>query len=650
MKTFRRLLLAALATAAAVSAFAADAPAVPFDIELGYRFVDVKGNEDMYRSQINEREGFLLRAFTLSAGGPAGAGLFDQIRLDAGDLGAGPAGYFRLQGGLAGKYDLRLTYRRTEMFSALPAFANPLISQGVTPGEHTYDRVRNIFGVELRLLPGYWITPIVGYVRNRDEGPGRTTYDVGGDEFRLTQNLDDEDQEVYGGASFDAGPISGQVTQGWRKLHEVETQSLVSGAGAGNSPGTVLGVPVSLDDFNRTTHADANTPITNAVVTGRFGSRVKLIAAYVRSAAESDVASKEDLTGSLVSFQLSRIFGGLSDTISSRARNIAWRGSGRVEANLADGIDLTAGWSKNHQELDGFALISDLYLQTVTFGGQDPRDLLAVIEAHTSVERTEEIVDVRVDARAFGPFSVFIGGSRNTQHVRVVEDPEEIVVPGAQDGSFERRIRSFDLGAKFSASGLTLGADWQRNRADDPVVRTDFLDRDRYRLRAAWALKEVFRLSATAEQIDASNDRSGIGYHARIRQYGGEAEGSPAKFLRLRLSAQKYESDSHILFRHPEDFSIDTSLHREDGRSLEGGLTLVFAPVSIDGAAGRFKNEGSFPFTIDRASVRASFDVTRNASLVGEWARDKYHESGTLAGSLANYEANRYGVYVRWRQ
>ncbi len=650
MKIFRRLLVAALATLAAGAAFAADPSSVPFDIQLGYRFVDVKGNEDMYRTQINEREGFLVRALSLSAGGPAGTGLFDQLRLDASDLGVGPAGSFRLQASLAGKYDLRVTYRRTEMFSALPAFANPLIDQGVTPGEHTYDRVRNVFGVELRLLPGSWITPIVGYVRNRYEGPGRTTYDVGGDEFRITQNLDDEDQEIYGGAAFDAGPISGQVTQGWRKLHEVETQDLVAGAGAGNSPGTVLGVPVSLQDFTRTTKNDANTPITNAVVAGRLGTRVKLIGAYVRAAAESDVTSREDLTGSLVSFGISRVFGGFSDTISSRARNTAWRGSGRVEANLADGIDLTAGWAKNHQELDGVALISDLYLQTVTFAGEDPRDLLAVIQAHTSVERTEEIVDARIDARAFGPLSVFVGGSQNTQHVRVVEDPEEIVLPGAQDGAFERRIRSLDMGAKFSAGGLTLGGDWQHDRADDPVVRTDFLDRDRYRLRAAWAMKEVFRVSATAEQIDASNERTGIGYHARIRQYGGEAEGSPAKFLRLRISAEKFQADSRILFRHPEDFSIDTSFHRENGRSLEGGLTLIFAPVSIDAAVGRFKNDGSFPFTIDRASARASVDFTKNASIIGEWARDKYKESGTLAGPLANYDANRYGLYVRWRQ
>jgi hypothetical protein len=643
-----RLLFVVLAAGVPGAVRAAEPPAVPVDVELGYRFVDVSGNEDMYRSQINEREGFLLRALSVSAGGPAGSGLFDQLRLDANDLGAGPAGSFRLQAGLAGKYDLRFFYRRTEMFSALPAFANPLISEGVTPGEHTYDRTRNMYGVEVRFLPGYWITPIAGYTHNRYEGPGRTTYSVGGDEFRLTQNLDDGEEEIYGGAAFDAGVVSGQFTQGWRKLHEVETQDLVPGAGAGNGAGTVLGVPVSLENLTRTTKNDANTPVTNAAVAARLGSRVRLVGTYVRASASADLAQREDLAGSLVSFGISRIFGGLTETIDSRAENTSWRGSGRVEANLADGIDVSAGWSKNHQELDGFALVSDLYLQTVTFGGQDPRDLLQTIEANTSVERTDEIFDARIDARAFGGFSVFAGGSQDKQHVRVDAGPEEIVVPGAQGGSFDRRINGFDLGAKFTANGLTLGADWRRDRADDPIVRTDFLDRDRYRLRAAWALREVFRLSATAEQIDASNDRTGIGYDARIREFGGQAEGSPAKFLRLRVSGEKFESNSKILIRHPEDFSIDRSIHEEDGRSFEGGLTLLFAPVSIDGALGRFENDGSFPFTINRAAVRAAVDVTKSVSIIGEWNRDKYEEKGTLAGSLANYDANRVGIYIRW--
>ena len=645
MKNARRLFAAAVAVAAGRFV---SAQALPLDLEMGYRFVDVSGNEQMYRSQINEREGFLLRSFLVTAPGPTS--FFDTFRVDASDLGAGPAGSLNVRSGLSGKYDLQLSYRRTELYSALPGFANPLLGDGIVPGEQTYSRTRNVLDVELRLFPGAVITPILGYTRNRNEGPGRNTYHVGEDEFRLTDRLDDRDEEFRVGAAFDAGAISGQVIQGWRKLHEVETQGLVAGAGNGNDPGTVLGVPVSLNDFNRTTKDDANTPVTSAYVTGRLGDRIKLVGAYIHAAAEADTASAEDLSGNLVSFEISRFFGGLSDTTSARARNTMWRGSGRVEANLAEGIDFIAGYSKNHTELDGFALVSSLYLDSVTFGGVDPKNLLSVLQADTAIERTDEVFDARIEARRFGPFAVRAGWSQTNQDVTVDEDPSEIVLPGGQGGTFHRKIKTLDAGATFSQSGVTLGADYRRERADEPVLRTDFLDRDRYRLRAAWSLKQVFQLSATAEQIDASNDRTGIGYDGRIRQYGGTVEGWPAKVIRLHLSAEKYQADSKILFVVPQTLAPDRSIHKEDGRSLEGGLSLLLSPVSIDGAYGQFRNDGSFPFKIDRASIRASVDVTKNASFIAEWRRDKYRESLAAENGLGSYDANRYGIFLRWHQ
>ena len=56
----------ALAAALVLLAAPAFSESFPIDVELGYRFVSISGNEEMYRSQINEREGFLLRSLTLS--------------------------------------------------------------------------------------------------------------------------------------------------------------------------------------------------------------------------------------------------------------------------------------------------------------------------------------------------------------------------------------------------------------------------------------------------------------------------------------------------------------------------------------------------------------------------------------------------------
>jgi hypothetical protein len=624
----------------------ASGQAIPLDLEIGYRFVDVDGNRDMYRSQINDREGILLRSLTFATG-TIGGSFVDSLRVDAFDLGAGPAGRFRLEAGKTGLYRLRLDYRRMEFFSALPAFANPLLDRGIIPGQHTYDRTRHLLDAEVEILPNGVLSPIVGYSLNRYEGPARTTYDVGGDEFRLSSDLEDTEQEARIGVAFRTDNFSGRIVQGWRQFRETEHLTLAPGEGAGNNPGPVLGTPVSLTDFERDSRVKTNVPVTTAFLTGRFAGRVRIAAGYLRANGETHAAETEDLTGNLVSFQISRFFHGLSEPISSRARNEQWRGHGRVEFEVADGMDLSAGYTQRHRELDGFALISSLFLDTLTFSGQDPRDLQRLIEANTALEKTEKIFDASFDARSLGPVALRVGYEQNDQDVRVTPDPEEIVVPGGQGGDFDRRIRSWTASANFRSGGITLGADYRSDHADDAIVRIDYIDRDRYRVRAGWSLGERIRLSANGEQVDVSNDEPGIGFDGRIRQYGGDLEGVPWKPLTLRFSASRFEARSAIPIRQPQDFSVITSRHREDGTWLEGGAALAFARFRLEGAVGRLENEGTFPFTIDRARARAEFDWNAKLTSVVDWANDEYSESEQQNGNLGGYEANRYGIFLR---
>ncbi|HMA18347.1 MAG TPA: hypothetical protein VKS03_07905 [Thermoanaerobaculia bacterium] len=620
--------------------------AIPLDLEIGYRFVDVNGNRDMYRSQINDREGVLLRSLTFSTG-TVGGSFLDSLRVDAYDMGVGPAGRFRLEAGKTGVYRVRVDYRRMEFFSALPAFANPLLDRGIIPGQHTYDRTRHLLDVEAEILPNGVLTPIVGYTLNRFDGPARTTYVVGGDEFRLASDLEDTEQEARVGVAFHAGDFAGRVVQGWRQFRETERLTLASGEGAGNNAGPVLGTPVSLTDFQRDSRVKINVPVTTAFLVGRFANRVKVSAGYLRANSDTSASETEDLTGNLVSFQISRFFQGLSEPISSRARNEQWRGHGRVEVEIADGFDLSAGYMERHRELDGFALISSLFLDTLTFSGQDPRDLERIIEANTSLERTEKIFDASFDARRLGPLALRVGYEQNDQDVRITPDPEEIVVPGGQGGDFDRRVQSWSASANFSRSGITLGADYRHDKADDAIVRVDFIERDRYRVRAGWSLADRIRLSANGEQVDVSNDDPGIGFDGRIRQYGGDLEVVPVKPFTLRFSASRFESRSTIPIRQPQDFSVITSSHRERGTWLEGGALVNFARFRLEGAFGRLENKGTFPFDIDRARARAEFDWNARLTSVLDWNKDKYSESPQHNGNIGGFDANRYGVFLR---
>ncbi len=647
----RKLLSSALVLAALVSGRAL-AQDVPVDLEIGYRWLDVTGNKDMYRTQVNERDGILLKNLTFSLGDIRNPTFIDSFRIDAADFGAGPSGSVRLEAGRTSFWKARVTYRRDELFSALPAFANPLLdSTGVIPGQHTEDRTRNMVDVDVEILPGGVITPLLGYTLNKYEGPGRTTYHIGEDEFRLEQGLDDKDQEFRVGLAFNAGPVWGQVTQGWRQYSGTENLSLVSGAGAGNNPGTVLGTPVTLTSFRHSTSTDVDTPVTNAMVAWKVIPALKISGMYVRTKGDSDTSSREDASGSLVSFELSRFFAGLAGSVSSSASATFWRGSGRADIHIADGIDVTAGYTKRNRTVDGFALISDLYSSTTSWIGMAPGDITAILQANTSLERDESIFDVAATAKGLGPISLRAGWSENKADITVRNDASEVVASdNGQGGSFSRRVRRFDGSASMSLSVITLGVDYRRESADTAVMRTDFLTRDRLRVRLGLDPTPWLHVGGTAEGTDYDNDGVGSGYTGKGRQYAGDLEIGPADFLRGRLSIARYESSSDIPVVNPYPYAVVNSGYEEKGDTIDGGVMLHAGPVLLDASVGRLDNGGTFPFTMDRVRVRAEFQVHPKVGLVGTWDNDKYREMDRSYGSLADYDGNRYGFFIRFRQ
>ncbi|MBK6407837.1 MAG: hypothetical protein IPF66_24155 [Holophagales bacterium] len=112
--------------------------------------------------------------------------------------------------------------------------------------------------VDLELLPGKAVRPLVGFSYSRYAGPGLTTYHVGQDEFGLDQDLKEKDTEYRIGVAFDAGAFSGQVVQGGGSSAGEETLRLSTGAGAGNTRDD-LGVPIDLTSLTRTSKTDIDT-------------------------------------------------------------------------------------------------------------------------------------------------------------------------------------------------------------------------------------------------------------------------------------------------------------------------------------------------------------------------------------------------------
>ena len=636
------------------------AAAAPYELELGYRWLTVDGNEDMYRSQINERDGFLIKSFTLQTSDFGGkTGLFDHFRIDVSELGSGPAGMFRLEAGQSGSYNVRVGYRQAEMYSALPRLANPFVGAGIVPGQHTLDLDRQTFEVDLELLRWRTISPFIGYTSTSSSGPGTTTYTLGGDDFLLASDQDETESELRAGFGFTWRSLSGQITQGWRSLDADETMTLMEGAG--NNPGNVLGRPVSATSLTRRGETNLDAPFTNFYVTGDLGDRVRLVADYVTFDAESESSEDEVVTGSFVSFGLRRFFQGLEETVDSRADSNTSRGGLRAEVLLFENVDLVASYQMRDRDLSGNALIESLYTNTINFSNADPRDVTEILEADNELTREDSILLAGVRARAVGPFTLWAYYSQTQQDVTMPPSLEEIVVPGNQGGTFERSIDAIDLGGSFAHAGFTLQASVKMDEADEAILRTDYVDRARTRVRAGWGSQNGrFRVGALAERTDLENDDPAFGYDGQISRMSADVEVGVIEPLRLWASYSDYRSETEILFRRPETFETQTSLHDEDGDAIEAGARVALARFALDASFSQFQNEGTTPFDIDRLRLGAGFDITPRYGISAEWIADQYTETGDwLCGmpipcaptpGLGDYDAERIGVYFRVRQ
>ena len=643
MKTRTLLVALLLATVAAVPAV--QAQTTQFDLGIGYQWEDVTGNEDVYRTQVKGKEGFLLDTLSLTMTKPEG-GLFDRMTIDAAGIGASPDTRFRAQVGRAGSYNLRFNYTRAELYSALPGYANPFLASGVVPGQHTFDRRRDVIDLDLELMPGATISPLVGYTQQRYWGPGSTTYQFGQDEFALTNDLEEKLQEFRLGLAFTLGTWRATVMQGWRSVNSSYDYALSEAPSGGNNSRPVLGRDVTASQLAGHSRTITSAPFTNAFVTGTVANRVRIAGSYVRSSG-ADAETEETFTarGQFASFALQRFFAGANDTAYGDASSDGWRGNVRVEVEVTRWLDIVAGVTSAERELSGSALVYTAYLDTVTFSGVSTGNIAALLAADTAWERSDDLADVKIVVRPARGFQIWAGGGSLDQQVSITPAAAQIVVPGGQGGLYDRSIQRRSAGADGTLGPVTLGVDWLRDETDDAIVRTDYLDRERLRARAGVKLSTWLRILGTAEWSELENPTVGIQYDAEIEHYGAALEVTPIEALTVRAGYDTYTSDSTILIRAPQDFSTSPAIYAEDGESIDGGVSLKLGRVRLDAGVSQYSNEGDMPFDLDRTYGRLDVQITDAIGVYGQFESRDYNEALL---PIADYSADRYGLFLRW--
>jgi len=642
----KRVLSLALVLTAVAFVPTLQAQSTQFDLGLGTQWLDVSGNQDMYRTHTGEyRNGFLLDSLSVTVTGGKD-GLFDRLLLEATSIGVSPDSRFRIQVDRARLFDLRLSYSRADIFSAFPGYANPFLAAGVIPGQHTLDRHRDGLDLDLTLLPGGTFSPIVGYSRYHYWGPGTTTFPFGQDEFALNSDIDETVNEFRVGAGVAFGTWRATVLQGWRSVDSSFDYALASGAGAGNNARPVLGTNVAASQLAGHSRTTGNAPFTNVQVTGRLFDHVRLVGSYARtSGADADTDETFTAAGQFVSFALARYFQGASETDGTSASATNWRGNARVEIDITSWLEVVAGFTSAHRELSGDALLSTTYLGTTNFSGLDPKNIQNVVSAATAWDRQEDIGEAKVIARPATWLNFWVAGSKVDQDVTIVPAAAEVVVPGGQGGSYTRAIDRVAAGADVTAGPVGLAVDWQKDDADAAVVRTDYLNRDRLRGRISLKIGTILRVLGTGERINLENPTAGILYDADITHWAAALDITPIAALTFHGGYDSYESNSQLLIRMPHDFSTETSIYLEDGENIEGSVALKLGRFLVEAGHSQYRNEGDLPFDLDRQYARFDVGITGEVGIYGQYEQREYTEKLLTA---ADYSADRFGLFVRW--
>jgi hypothetical protein len=293
MRTVAVLLgMALAATVARADDAAPPAPdrwAYDSTISAGYRFTDVSGSEERYRSDVDLRQGPRLFLFSLDGTSPdAEKTPLDRFHLEVDTPGDEPASYFQLTAADKRRWDFRADFSRMRWDYDLPQlWEDPVPGNRDTVDLHQWNEIRTQGHADLTVhLPNDLPTIRAGYrLYERDGGSQSTAFvpDDGGNDFRLNAPVYSVANVGVLGTDFKWLATDWSLTQEYRvvdRRFDATRPVFTNGLGLDPASGVVL------DAYDRRRGDHVSEPVTTVRLRHEFGDDLDVDGAYLYSHAE----------------------------------------------------------------------------------------------------------------------------------------------------------------------------------------------------------------------------------------------------------------------------------------------------------------------------------------------------------------------------
>jgi hypothetical protein len=599
------------------------------EIEVGYRFTSgIRGNEEMYRSQVNLYAGArLLHSFVTLRSTP-GTGLFDRMDVSLNNWGD-PNNSARVSIGRMDLFDFKASYRNQRYFNYVSTLDNPLLGQGNRLPQHALDVKYRTSNFDLRLFPNRRVVPFVGYSRSTAVGPGFTTFGTPGNEFVLTTNWLTATDEFRGGVQLNFSMLNLTLEQGYRHSKNDTGVTNIPGSQGNEGNASILGNSIFLNGLTRGYHSRTKLPISRVLAKFTPFRNLRMVGRYIYSMGDTSADMGQIMTGGFVTYD-PLVYAAAADGMAGRAKRPNHNGSFLIEFSPISRVTLSDSVDTVDYHVTGAGLLSTLFLDASSLLGPSPKTTVTQSEAVHTLFAYNEVrnqAELEVDVAA--------GISARAGHrYRFLE----ITSADAAGSATADLIRNTAFVGMVYRPGrwLRFGVDYEKTSPDNTITRNELFKYDR--VNVDWRIGDWHGLSFNGRigirnHTNAAADIDLKGYD---ETYSGSINFEPNERLSMRADFSRTNLFSDLLILLPQSFKTAREVFDQRVCGIGGGMGwAVYKGVKAEfGYHGAF-NQGTFPLEFHQPFASLWIPLRGGLAFKPAWQYFGYRQSQY---ELENYQ------------
>ena len=263
-------------------------------IEIGVRGLDVNGDHEKYRSDLNYRPGIRIfdSSFTIKDN-TLGTKVFDTAVVTTSGWGSDPTGAFRFNMDRTGIYKFESNVRRVRYFNNLKNHAVNWSQPFPRGSEHALNTLHHFGDFDLTLFPERSLRYRLGYSFNETEGPGFNSIRFQGDEFGLPSVVKTRSQDLRAGIEAKVFGFNLGFNYGHRNFRD-RTQLFENLVNIGNNPTPTTSL---INAASRRFSNKGTTDFAHFYFQRTFGGVFDLAGRFVYAESRSKIQETDFLTG-----------------------------------------------------------------------------------------------------------------------------------------------------------------------------------------------------------------------------------------------------------------------------------------------------------------------------------------------------------------